>query len=176
MRNVWLLGGLTTVLAVVALIIAIIALLSLSNAPPPGESDPGGYTVDLVRQALRRYDAEGREATLNYYNSPDSVEGEWYVFIVDEHGKVAAHSNQALLGRDLKGDLGVDVAGYRFGDVMLGATEEGLWVDYVFLNPTTGHQEVKHSWVAKHDGLIFGSGWYQALPSSPLDVTKAELV
>ena len=27
-----------------------------------------------------------------------------------------------------------------------------------------GSQEWKHSWVVRHDGLIFGSGWYQNLP------------
>ena len=37
-----------------------------------------------------------------------------------------AHPNQELLGQDLKGDLGVDVAGYRFGEVMVGAGEQGL--------------------------------------------------
>ena len=74
---------------------------------------------------------------------------------------MVAHANQDLLGRDLQGDLGVDVTGYRFGDVMLGATEDGLWVDYVFFNPRTGKQDVKHSWVIKRDDLIFGSGWYE---------------
>ena len=53
------------------------------------------------------------------------------------------------------------MTGYRFGDVMLGATEDGLWVDYVFFNPKTGKQDVKHSWVIKRDDLIFGSGWYE---------------
>ena len=38
-----------------------------------------------------------------------------------------SHANPSLLGRDLKGDLGVDVAGYRFGDLILSATEDGLW-------------------------------------------------
>jgi hypothetical protein len=73
----------------------------------------------------------------------------------------------------LNGNLGAVVTGYRFGEVMFDATEEGLWVDYVVLNPVTGNQEFKHSWVTKHDGLIFGSGFYQVLPNSPLDITKA---
>ena len=100
--------------------------------------------------------------------------GQWYVFIYDENDQAIAHPNQNLLGQDLKGDLGVDVAGYRFGEVMVGAGEQGLWVDFMFLNPASGNQEFKHSWVVRHDGLLFGSGWYQVLPSSPLDVTKAD--
>ena len=138
------------------------------------QSDREEFTVDLVKQALRRYDEEGREAILSYYNSPESAVGEWYVFICDENDQAIAHPNQDLLGRDLKGDLGVDVAGYRFGEVIAGAGEQGLWVDYLFLNPNTGNQEFKHAWVVRHDGLLFGSGWYQVLPSSPLDVTRAD--
>ena len=168
-----LLGGLATALAVAALVISVIALVSPPDALDElGDyefhmSDRGEFTVDLVRQALRRYDEEGREATVSYYNSPESAVGEWYVFIFDENDQGIAHPNQNLLGQDLKGDL----AGYRFGEVMVGAGEQGLWVDYLFLNPATGNQEFKHSWVVRHDGLLFGSGWYQVLPSSPLDVT-----
>ena len=118
----------------------------------------------MVEQATRRYDANGREATVAYYNSPESVDGQWYVFIVDENDQLIAHANQEMLGEDLKGHLGVDVTGYRHGDVIASATEDGLWVDYVFLNPVTGNQEYKHTWVVRHDGLLFASGWYQVLP------------
>ena len=50
---------------------------------------------------------------------------------------------------------------------MPGATEGGLWVDYVFPNPGTGNQECRHSWIVRRDGLLFGSGWYQVLPAFP---------
>ena len=122
-------------------------------------------TVDMVMDALELYEKEGLEATLDYYNSPESVRGDWYVFIFDEDDKLIANANQDLLGMDLKGDLGVDSAGYRFGGVMLGATGQGLWVDYVSDNPATGNYEYTHAWVVSHDGLLFGSGWYQVLPA-----------
>lgn len=128
------------------------------------KSNPTDYTVSLVQQALRRYAREGRDATIAYYNTPESTDGEWYVFVIDENDRIVSNANPALLGMDLKGDLGVDVTGYRFGDSVLAATEEGHWVDYVFRNPATGNHEYKHSWVIKRDGLIFGSGWYQVLP------------
>ena len=111
MRNGLLLGGLAPVLAVAALVISVIAPIS-----PPGEldddyefhlSDRGEFTVDMVQQALRRYDEEGREATVNYYNSPESAAGEWYFFIYDENDQAIAHPSQDLLGQDLKGDLSV---------------------------------------------------------------------
>ncbi len=161
MRNVWLLGGLAAVLTAVALAIVLSTFFASSDDDSVDLVDRDQFTVDLVQQTLERYDQEGREATLKYYNSPESAKGEWYVFILDAEGTVVAHINQDLLGRGVQEDLGVDVTGYRFGEVMLGATEDGLWVDYIYFNPKTGKQEVKHSWVVRHDGLLFGSGWYE---------------
>ena len=143
-------------------------------SPAATKADRPGYTVAMVEQALQRYEAEGREATVDYYNTPESVDGEWYVFIFDESDQLIAHANPDLLGMDLKEELGLDVTGYRFGDLMLTATEEGIWVDYLFQNLATGDQEYKHSWVVRRDGLLFGSGWYQVMPSLATAVTKAQ--
>ena len=43
----------------------------------------------------------------------------------------------------------------------MGATEEDDWVDYVKINPQTGQEKQKHSWMVPHEGLVFGSGWYE---------------
>ena len=159
-----------TGIAIAALIIALIALFS-----PRGESaaavggDPvtvgvlrqPADTIDFVRDALDFYDSEGRQATIDHYNSPDSAEGQFYLFILDENGVLVTHLNQDLLGRDVHTSFGVDVDGNRFGLLMLEAPPEGTWIDYVYLNPHTGFRELKHSWVVGHDGLIFGSGWYE---------------
>ena len=139
-----------------------------------GKADRAGYTVHMVEKALRHYDAHGRDATVAYYNTPESVDGQWYLFIFDENDQLIAHANPDLIGMDLKGDLGLDATGYRFGDLMLTATEEGLWVDYVFANPVSGNQEYKHAYVVRRDGLLFGSGWYQVLPGVGAGVTRAD--
>ncbi|MXX26811.1 MAG: hypothetical protein F4Z82_15355, partial [Caldilineaceae bacterium SB0668_bin_21] len=139
------------------------------------KADRAGFTVAMVEKALQRYDAQGREATVDYYNSPESVDGEWYVFIVDENDEIIAHANPDLLGESLHGPVGVDITGYRQGEAIAGATEEGRWVDYIFLNLATGNQEFKHTWAVRHDGLIFASGWYQILPDlSRRAPTKAD--
>ena len=155
--------GTTAALALAALIVGILALIddpAPAAAPPPSKAEPSAYTHWFVQQALERYDTQGRQATLDFYNSPQSADGQWYIFIVDD-GIVVGHSDQDLLGEDVRGDIGVDLTGYRFGDVILGATDEGRWVDYVFRNLATGEDAVKHTWVVRHDGLIFGSGWYE---------------
>ena len=180
-------GGFGRVLSIVALCISAVAvalslvalaLATLSVDPDEDEklrlADRYEFTVDFVQQALDRYDEEGREATVNYYNDPANALGDYYIFIFDEDARLIAHVNPDLLGQDLRGSLGLDSHGYRFGDTMLTATEQGLWVDYVFQNPRTGNQEFKHSWVVKRDGLLFGSGWYQVLPASPLAASKTD--
>ena len=138
------------------------------------KADRAGYTVATVEKALRLYDSKGRQATLAYYNSPESVDGEWYVIIADENKVIIAHPNPDVLGESLFGPMGVDFTGYRHGEAIAGATEAGKWVDYIFFNPATGRDEYKHTWAVRHDGLIFASGWYQVLPTLALAVTKAE--
>ena len=125
------------------------------------KAQPAEYTVAMVKKALQYYKEHGREETVAYYNTPQSVDGDWYVFIIDENDHVIANANPELVGEDLKGDLGVDATGHRYSDLLLSATEKGLWVDYVFNNPATGAEETKHSWVVRHDGVLIGSGWYE---------------
>ena len=125
----------------------------------PGKSDAPAYTRALVGRAIDLYNAIGRDDTVAYYNTTESVDGQWYVFIVDEDGYTMAHHNPMFRGRDPS--LRVDAEGYFYGDDLLGATESGRWVDYVLLNPETGDARQKHTWAVRHDGLIFASGWYE---------------
>ena len=125
----------------------------------PGKSDAPAYTKAFVRQAMNLYVALGLEETVAYYNARESVDGQWYVFIIDPDGYTIAHHNPQLRGRDPS--LRVDATGYFYGDDLLSATEAGHWVDYVLLNPESGENRQKHTWIVRHDGLLFGSGWYE---------------
>ena len=135
MRNLWLLSGLSAGLAAIALIIAIIALTNSAAPAPsaaipdsselPDKSNPTDYTVAFVRDAVRYYQENGRDATLNYYNSPASVDGSWYVFIYDENYIRIAHPTRPdLLGLPVNGPTGVDITGYPYGQVMAQTTTE----------------------------------------------------
>ena len=141
----------------------------------PAKSDPAAYTKAFVEQAIRRYDAEGRDATIAFYNSMDSVDGAWYVFIADENDLMVAHPVQEIRGQKVQGPLGTDITGYDFGAEIVTATADGKWVDYVYLNPADKQHEIKHAWVVRHDGLLFGSGWYEPLAAKadPAAYTKA---
>jgi len=133
-----------------------------SQAPPKWM--PAEYTKYYVQQAIEMYEEEGLEATAAYYSAPESVDGQWYMFIADENGVMVGHGNPELVGRNVHSILGSN--GYPSGTVSYTvATEQGSWFDHTFPNLATGQVETKHSWVVRHDGIMFGSGWYE--PGSP---------
>ena len=124
--------------------------------------NPAAFTQDFVQAALDRYDREGREATLAYYNDPSSIEGQWYLFIIDENDLFVSHpAMPELIGQDVKTIVGSD--GYELGKEVAKATEAGHWIRYLWPNPAaSGVEEPEHTWVIRHDGLIFGSGYYES--------------
>ena len=131
----------------------------------PARSDLASFTQYMVQKAVERYDAEGREAAMAHYNAPESIDGEWYVFILDGDGVFLAHASRPdLLGVD--GSDFVDVNGKPYAAELEAADENGRWVDYYFTHPDTRRDERKHTWALRHDGLILGSGWYQVSPDA----------
>ena len=137
-------------------------------AVAPPRSDQAGYTKFFVDQAIDRYEADGLDAALAHYNSADSVDGEWYVFVVGENDEIIGHYDPGRLGLNVNEWVGTDINGYVFGPDMLSAPEDGKWVTYVYKNPDAaglgdgpaGEFQLKNAWVVRHDGLLFGSGWY----------------
>ena len=134
----------------------------------PPKSAPAEYTKFFVENAISRYETQGLDATLAYYNREESIDGQWYVFIIDENDLVIGHPDAYRLGLDLRGWVGTDANGYNFGPDILSATEEGKWVSYVYQNPEDGgiasgdfiDIELKNVWVVRQEGLLFASGWY----------------
>ena len=138
----------------------------MASVPP--RSPPAEFTKFFVEDAISRYETLGLDTTLAYYNRQESVDGQWYVFIIDENDLVMGHPDPHRLGLDLKGWVGTDANGYNFGPDILSATEDGKWVSYVYRNPddggpgsnNTGTLQLKNVWVLRHNGLLFASGWY----------------
>ncbi len=132
---------------------------------PLRTDDPAGYTQFFVERAIERYKTQGLQATLDFYNSSASVEGQWYLFVADANDVMIAHGvSPELLGQSYADIRGPD--GYPAGlQVVRAATEAGAWTTYTWVNPTTGGTQRKHSWAVRHDGLLFGSGWYEPGPS-----------
>ena len=134
-------------------------------ASVPPRSAPAEYTRFFVDNAISMYETQGLDATLAHYNRPESTDGQWYVFIADENDTIVAHAaDPDLMGKHASQALGPN--SYPAGSALAAsATESGAWFDYTYANPASGAVETKHSWVIIHDGLIFGSGWYEPGPS-----------
>ncbi len=129
------------------------------HEPAPSKDDAPAYTQAFVQQAINLYDALGLDAAIEYYSTQESVDDQWYIFIIDEDGYTIAHYRPEIIGRDPSER--VDVTGYFYGDDLRSAPAEGHWVNYVFRDPSTGEERQKNAWAVSYDGLIFGSGWHE---------------
>ena len=102
------------IVSIAALIVAIAAMAR--TAEPAGltraeaermidtavmrTADPAAYTQHVVREAIDRYDAEGRKASIAYHSSEESIDGPWYVFLLDEERLCARKSRAPGLRGD----------------------------------------------------------------------------
>ena len=128
---------------------------------PPAwrDADPREYTVEYVHRAVERYERDGLESMLNYYNSVASYEGEWYLFATDANDIYHVHPLLPdLIGTDINDVVGSD--GYRLGEELAKATEEGVWVEYLWPHPVTLKEVPKVSYAVRRDGMLFASGYY----------------
>ena len=128
------------------------------------KDDPVAFTRAVVLAAIARYESEGHEATAAYYNDPASIDGQWYVFIIDENNNdvFTAHALMPdLVGTPLKDVLGLD--GSALGVEIAKATGIGRWIEYAWPNPETGEDRQKRTWAIRHDGYLFGSGYYDPM-------------
>ena len=150
-------------MAVLALGTACVSVSVNESDNPSPVTEPGAYTKVFVDEAVERYEDDGLDAALEYYNTTESVNGDWYVFIIDEGGAVIAHATvPENVGQNINDDQWTDINGFHFGKAILNASEDGDWVSYYYINPNNNdREEQKHAWVVQHDDLFFGSGWYQ---------------
>ncbi|MXY60358.1 MAG: hypothetical protein F4Y96_07985 [Chloroflexi bacterium] len=136
------------------------------TAPPPSKANAPAYSVWLVEQALARYERDGAEATLDYYNSPEALDGSWYVLVIEDRGGAlysVANSNRP----DLVGtaEERIDANGYDYGAAFTETVDGGAgqWVSYVFTHPVTREDAPKHTWIVRRGQLLFGAGWYAGI-------------
>ena len=125
-------------------------LLFASGYYPEAE-DPRAYTQKFVADAVARYKRDGREATIAYYNSPESIDGQWLLTMASEQdGTILTNAlNPNLVGTVVPG-VG-----------QLGITEEGIWFPpYTTDNPLAPEKNRRQEWAVLYDGIIFVSGYY----------------
>ncbi len=136
------------------------------SSQTPTKDDPAAFTVAFVQAAIDLYKTEGRDAAIAHYKDPANIDGQWYVFITDEKDIFVAHAwKPVLVGADLKDLKWLDEDVERHDGSTLGvkiakATVTGNWIDYLWPNPESGENEQKRTWAIRHDGYLFGSGYY----------------
>ena len=120
------------------------ALAFLPRGMAPPKYMPEEYARFLVEVAISRYELDGRDATLAHYNSQESLDGPWYVFISDPGSVVLAHAaDPALVDRPVSDAVGPNE--YPVGEALAAvADEDGEWFSYTFPNPATGAVQTKH--------------------------------
>ena len=121
-------------------------------------------TKEYVKKAIAYYENRGLAATVRYYNSRASLDGQFYLFMMDKNDIYLVHPIQPeRIGTDIKEVT--DGAGDPLGRRIAQATKEGIWVEYFWPHPVTGEKELKTTWAIRHDGKIFASGYYTASPA-----------
>ena len=130
----------------------------------PQVEDPAARTKEYVQEAIAYYQANGLDDTIAHYNSQESVDGQWNLTMADENDVIrVAVLTPHLIGTDLK-ELGRI---RKIGQEMAAATEEGIWVSFVFPNTRSSETLYAHVWAIRHDGLLFTSRYYDDQPDVP---------
>ena len=122
------------------------------------------FTQSLVSAAVNKFRSVGLEGTIEYftgpesdflglatvieyYNSTENVEGDWFAFIADSSGTIVDHYHKEVVGEHISDLFGTDV---------LEATERGNWVN----------MEDLRVYVLSYDEMTFGSGWHRSHDNS----------
>ena len=132
--------------------------------------DPVAEVLASVENAIELYksDSTGAFAAIDAMMSTDPS----YPFVVNpDDGTILAHgaspdrvgAQSVILGDSAIASLPPEVIVERLQD-------GGLWVEYLFLNPATGQEEQKRTWLVLHDGYVFGAGYYVSLEAYVQDV------
>ena len=143
-------------LILAATIVCILALPSALATEPQPATQYVTQVADSIAAGIAEYEESGLEGLTR--ESTD----EYYLFVLDREGNIVAHgANPSLVGRaafDLvKPDKTLDEINAELD------SSGAAWVQYRFVNPVTGAQELKRSQLVLHDEYVFGSGVYVPL-------------
>ena len=136
---------------------------------------PRQKAIGTAIKARARMLRLGRDAAIAYYNTLESIDGEYYVTIAQPLGTIGADAVMPeLLStnlRDLKASDDSELGQKIF------ALENGgeLWITHLWRNPATGQEERRHTYALRWLGFYIVSGYYDDAPPviGPLERTKA---
>jgi len=143
-------------------------ILSLSAAVISGlamaeERGTPDEAIAMVKKAVAYIKANGAEKAYAEFNNPKGQfrNKDMYILVYDFNGKMLAHANPRLVGKDLL--EAKDADGKFLGKALIQtAKEKGKgWVDYKWVNPGTSTIDQKTTYVERVDDTLVGCGIYK---------------
>ena len=117
----------------------------------------------LVNVVIKNYDKNNQdiEPILNQLDFYINSVNKKYVFVYDMDTKnMVGHPNSDLIGKNVFEELIVSLIPLSQIDSELNNNGESI-MKYEWTNPETDTMQVKTSYLKLHDGLVFGSGYFE---------------
>ncbi len=118
----------------------------------------------VVEETIRMYDADKENAFAEITSLADNPVVH-YPFVLDPDTKTVVAHGAIPARAGTPSQIILDGYADKPYDIILEELQnnDGTWVDYVFLDPTTNEDGLKRSWFVLHDGYIFGAGFYHSI-------------
>ena len=152
------------VILTVSVIVAVIAIIFASGYYEKDTlaTQLRSNAQHMVEQAIADYNINGVSAFSSFDSDSKYHDGELYVFVgrISDGTLVAHGANADLIG--VNTNTLIDAEGVNLGDLFLeNVTPEGVWLNYLWENPTSNEIEQKTTWMKSFEGYFFGVGVYQ---------------
>jgi len=148
------------ILLVLILIVASVGMFVVGI-----ESLDQPFSEDSPKRLDDRSSAEASvDLTIDSFDGNlDSVvltQGKYYSFVLDEKLEfILAHPREELIGTSPTG--GLHSADISINEMLNRLDQYGsTWIYYEFYNPETGNVDPKTTYLVKHEGYVFGAGFY----------------
>ena len=121
--------------------------------------NPEVRAQEVVDETIHLYEIHGEEDAFAAINAMESSDPAYpFVFTFDTTEMVAHGAVPELVGLNA---TALDTPDRSAEQIRADLERDGgTWVEYRFLNPATGQEERKISWLYLYDGYVFGSGYY----------------
>ena len=113
----------------------------------------------IVYKGTLDYDLRGEDAAFARFNTIPNEPKSLYLFVVDPATEkiVAQGVDSSLIGSTSEWEAALAAELNLMNKL---ETENGEFVTYTFVNPKTGEEENKRTWLTLHKGYIYGAGYY----------------
>lgn len=162
--------GITLIVCAITVGITAYVIMDIWDYPDSKTTEDPGLLVEtknhkmakqLVSIVIGLYDKSNNDLSALDEKLDFNVDSKYkrYAFVIDaDTKKIVAHPNADLIGQDSFALINSTESEESILENL--KNNDGHWIYYDFENPNTGEIEPKTSWFKIHDGLIFGSGFY----------------